>query len=45
MPIQMESRKTKFNCAGGERVENVAYLPLSKMQEILFTPEKYFSSL
>lgn len=45
MPIQMESRKTKFNCAGGERVENVAYLPLSKMREILFTPEKYFSSL
>ena len=45
MPISMESRKTPFNCAGGERIENVAHLPLSKMREMYFPPEKYFTSL
>tara|TARA_B100001057_G_scaffold128911_1_gene127988 strand:+ start:9890 stop:10423 length:534 start_codon:yes stop_codon:yes gene_type:complete len=45
MPLKMESRKTPFNCAGGERIENVAHLPLDKMREVYFPPEKYFMSL
>jgi len=45
MPMKMESRKTPFNCAGGQRIENVAHLPLDKMREMYFPPEKYFMSL
>ena len=45
MPIKVQSQKTPFNCAGGERVENVAYLPLDKMQETIYTPERYFPNL
>jgi hypothetical protein len=45
MQMKMESRKTPFNCAGGQRIENVAHLPLDKMREVYFPPEKYFMSL
>ena len=45
MPLRVQSQKTPFNCAGGERIENVAYLPLDKMREMHFVTENYFPSL
>lgn len=45
MPMKVESRKTPFNCAGGEKVENVIHLPIDKMREVYFNKEDYFLSL
>lgn len=44
MPITTKSQKTPFNCAGGERIENVSYLPLSKMQEVYYEAADYFTT-
>jgi len=45
MPMKVESRKTPFNCAGGEKIDNVIHLPIDKMREVYFNKEDYFLSL
>lgn len=45
MPMKVESRKTPFNCAGGEKVENMIHLPFDKMREVVFNKEDYFLNL